>query len=1126
MLSLGGGLLPCDFFASTGEVATAETVAATAAAVKTTQPNSLTELQNASDLQIDEWAKLNRFDGRKYNYVTPQRSQIGQLCWAYATTGLAEVSILRQGLGRGETYQTLDFDDRHLAWSTVNRQTSLDPLLLTKDDVTDYPIEWNGPGYLKDACLALSNGYAPIPEQENGNYQKDMQSDYIAEQVIKIENKPEEIKKAILKYGGVGFAYLAGTYNAYMCSQGIANHASVIVGWDDSVDKSLFYPNTPENNGAWIVKNSWGEAGGTDPVNNIRAYYVSYENTQQNFYAVDMALKSDYPNIYRYDGSPINSPTSIPDIEASAAIFEAKLSDAANQEYLDAVSLAFVADDVDLEINIYKIDVVNPGNVNDSVNNPEQGVPIVTQYAKFSTAGSYTVKLDSKVPLEQGDYFSIVVKDRSGKDIRLTCALDINSVNDMTYYCLNGKWKSYKNSDSLIYANEADNKMSARIRAITQVRSRETPQNEKNLKYARVEFDSRLIFYEKDQEQVPQITVTLGERKLVQGIDYKLDIANNSTPGRAIVTITGQNGYFGTRTTSFEVAKPYRPQNLPPNHITAYNDVNLLEDIGLPTDWTWLDPSMQLREGENSCTLKYIGQDAIYYQNLFYDVRVTKINEQPPEKINIVGAQVEISGEYTYSGRAIVPKLTVKYGDSELFENFDYTLSFDNNVNAGKAATVHIKGIGRYTGELDAAFEIKKAERPNIMPESTMKVSRKIERLSQIDLPFGWSWQTDSTLTDEPFTATAEYFDTNNYAEFTVEITVTRAEKVALSDVTVTYVQQPFVYNGRPIQPTVEANDGPYSLVRGVDFNVQYQNNTAAGSGTVIVTGTGDYYEGEVRLTFEIAKANREGFAVNMDGWAYGEVASEPACTGEEESAAVKYEYCSEQYGQYSDAKPKDAGNYYVRATIQSSQNYDEAVAYASFTISRAVGRMSATVANWTFGESANKPNVSSDTNPTTNPIILYRKSNVGQFSSAVPVDAGEYEMKIVLQESKNYTACEQILSFEILKAEKPKDVPSTVNVSPNAKTLGDVALPTGWKWENPDLAIDEETKKATIVRIDEENYVQSRFQTELCFMSDTEQPTDKTNGLNALWWGLGITGGASVAAAAIWLALKAKKKL
>ena len=48
------------------------------------------------------------------------------------------------------------------------------------------------------------------------------------------------------------------------------NHAVVIVGWDDNYDKSNFLQK-PKNNGAFLVRNSWG-------TNDHGYYWVSYED--------------------------------------------------------------------------------------------------------------------------------------------------------------------------------------------------------------------------------------------------------------------------------------------------------------------------------------------------------------------------------------------------------------------------------------------------------------------------------------------------------------------------------------------------------------------------------------------------------------------------------------------------------------------------------------------------------------------------------------------------------------------------------------------------------------------------------------------------------------------------------
>lgn len=72
-------------------------------------------------------------------------------------------------------------------------------------------------------------------------------------------------------------------------------------------------------------------------------------------------------------------------------------------------------------------------------------------------------------------------------------------------------------------------------------------------------------------------------------------------------------------------------------------------------------------------------------------------------------AEAEISLEFTektYTGETMVPELEVIYGTKKLKRDRDYTVDYDNNLNAG-IATVLIMGEGRYTGTVKKTFKIQ-----------------------------------------------------------------------------------------------------------------------------------------------------------------------------------------------------------------------------------------------------------------------------------------------------------------------------------------------------------------------------------------------------------------------------------
>lgn len=60
---------------------------------------------------------------------------------------------------------------------------------------------------------------------------------------------------------------------------------------------------------------------------------------------------------------------------------------------------------------------------------------------------------------------------------------------------------------------------------------------------------------------------------------------------------------------------------------------------------------------------------------------------------------------YTYDGRAKKPTVTVKDGSKTLVENTDYTVTYNNNINAG-TAKVTVTGKGNYEGTVTKTFTI------------------------------------------------------------------------------------------------------------------------------------------------------------------------------------------------------------------------------------------------------------------------------------------------------------------------------------------------------------------------------------------------------------------------------------
>ncbi len=136
----------------------------------------------------------------------------------------------------------------------------------------------------------------------------------LVSQAISLPKGNNELtKQMIYNHGGVFTAvssacfntsYYNTTYNAAYIpitdQTSIPNHAGTIIGWDDNFDKTKFNPaNQPQNNGAWIVKNTYGTEK-----NEGGYYYLSYEDkivgTEATVFS-ERIEKTQVDTVYYYD---------------------------------------------------------------------------------------------------------------------------------------------------------------------------------------------------------------------------------------------------------------------------------------------------------------------------------------------------------------------------------------------------------------------------------------------------------------------------------------------------------------------------------------------------------------------------------------------------------------------------------------------------------------------------------------------------------------------------------------------------------------------------------------------------------------------------------------------------------
>lgn len=233
---------------------------------------------------------------------------------------------------------------------------------------------------------------------------------------------------------------------------------------------------------------------------------------------------------------------------------------------------------------------------------------------------------------------------------------------------------------------------------------------------------------------------------------------------------------------------------------------------------------------------------------------------------------------YSYTGKVIKPIVQVYDGMTLLRQDYDYTITYKNNINVNdatdllRAPVITVKGKGNYEGIETSTFKIVPI---NISGEEfyaddiVLAVSNKDKKPKPIFIWNGkavpaagykYAYYVADELGNPTGDALAAIKDAGDYVivitgngNFTgtrnVKVTVTNDYKDA-SKLTVTKIpnQQ---YTGGVIKPELTVKDGKNPLVLGEDYTVTYKNNKAVGTATAIITGKGNYL-GTKRVTFNI----------------------------------------------------------------------------------------------------------------------------------------------------------------------------------------------------------------------------------------------------------------------------------
>ncbi len=355
------------------------------------------------------------FDLRKASGMTGVRDQKQYgTCWAHSSAASAESVIL-------DSDPSVDFSEFHTAYFTYYGSDQVEPDSDNIEDILNmggsaYNVinlwaQWIGPVYEEK----MPYGDLSIFESEKIISELRNTSDYHLENAYVFDynydrTNFDELNNVIkdFVYGGQGvdvsfysdqsvnYSYSYSTSNTQRKPR-FANHAVTICGWDDNIPAEKFR-NSPEGDGGWLVKNSWGADFGNDGY-----FWISYyDKSLVNFGVYDLGDKKNYETIHQHDTfAPTNAMSAHADGAADKPSYMANIFQTENGEEIRAVSTYFNMPETEYEITVYS-GLSDPSD-------PTSGTGHTAASGVSGLPGYQTIELDSDVYVEPGD-FSIVVK--------------------------------------------------------------------------------------------------------------------------------------------------------------------------------------------------------------------------------------------------------------------------------------------------------------------------------------------------------------------------------------------------------------------------------------------------------------------------------------------------------------------------------------------------------------------------------------------------------------------------------------------------------------------------------------------------------------------------------------------
>ena len=419
-----------------------------------------------SALSLSAYAAPAKYSAVEQGYITSVKDQGNWgTCWAFSSTAISEASLIKEFPDKYTT-STTDLSENILAYiishpSLYGKLNSSGDTATYIQDTTYYLTKG---GNVFNAGLGLMNGFGPYDESIEYPYDTSVipdiatknftESEYYALKdsgvakmtglfSVKVNkgNDNDDLKQLIMDYGAASISYYEshndgkfgndGGYYYYCSTPYTENHAVTVVGWDDSIPASSF-KNTPAGDGAWLIKNSWGDYSRDNGYFWLSYYEQSISSVGVAYdFTVDGA--DDYFDTrYSYDGGNSAASFYYPN---QNYIYGANVFTAEEDSKVNGAAV-YTKPDTDIELSVYT-DLTNEDS-------PTSGTKVATatmENVKYE--GYYSLKFDSPVSVAKDKKFAIVAKISSDTVTPCMYTEYGYSMNGLTYSLKANKGESF-----------------------------------------------------------------------------------------------------------------------------------------------------------------------------------------------------------------------------------------------------------------------------------------------------------------------------------------------------------------------------------------------------------------------------------------------------------------------------------------------------------------------------------------------------------------------------------------------------------------------------------------------------------------------------------------------------------